>query len=74
MNSPDHPDQPDKNTQRPRASNSASNRAARQPPSEEPGFFPKEDIPLDGPDPVGQKMIDELQPGAEPAPRQDTGH
>lgn len=30
------------------------------PPHEEPGFVPEEDIPDDGPDPEGQKMIEEL--------------
>lgn len=39
---------------------------------EEPGFVAEEDIPLDGPDPVGQKMIEELEPGAEHLPRPKT--
>ncbi len=41
------------------------------PPGEhdEPGFAAEEDIPLDGPDPVGEKMIEELKPGAGPVPK-----
>ncbi|VTU29055.1 hypothetical protein [Variovorax sp. RA8] len=52
-----------------------STNTTRATPNEEPEIAFEESIPLDGPDPVGEKMIEDLgrgeRPEKEPSPEQE---